>query len=579
LPDTPARRVVVADAMGLAGDARQIFLEAGLALGDNAKSVPAAYGTVLDMMRRHPRECFPDAIITFDQLYGDQRGGFIWTPNSTKNTFGQSALGNANEWASDLTTAIEKVLGTGSASGDYFTFVMGHEVCHSLDNYVNTRANTDLRRRWGQRMVYAAGPDVVAKADGWFDLAATQTAFQTKGYYNPATQTWTEAWDAYWATGPGAVFHSLSSMRIDIKFFLGSPQESLATQANHHFANGPGRIIGALDRFRRAEAAGIEPMKANLTEVVDFIDFISCGMNRVNLVETKNQSGVVVYFDHYAELVRDDKGRIIRITLDGEVYDFTVDATGIIRDVSSTLTAVTGDNVAAISGHGQALRVGDNDLHYDGSPLSISSFAQPAHGTVIDGGDGSLIYRATSGYTGADSFTYVAGGKTATVSMSVLSNSNGVLQETWQNISGSTVANLTSNSRFPSSPDDTALISTFESPVNRGTNFGTRARAWVTPAQSGNYTFWVASDDSSELWMSTDASPTNKSLIASVSGSTTSRQWTKYASQQSAVRSLVADQRYYIEALQKESSGNDNLAVALSGPGIAQQVIDSGFLT
>jgi len=579
LPDTPARRVVVADAMGLTGDARQIFLEAGLALGDNGKSVPAAYGTIRDMMRRHPRECFPDAIITFDQLYGDQRGGFVWTPNSTKNTFGQSALGNANEWDSDLTTAIEKVLGTGSASGDYFTFVMGHEVTHSLDNYVNTRANSDLRRRWGQRMVYAAGPDVVAKADGWFDLAATQTAFQTKGYYTPATQTWTEAWDAYWATGPGAAFNSLSSMRIDIKFFLGSPQESLATQANHHFANGPGRIIGALDRFRRAKESGIEPIKANLTEVVDFIDFISCGMNRVNLVETKNQSGVVVYFDHYAELVRDDKGRIIRITLDGEVYDFTVDDAGIIREVSSTVSALSSDNAAAISGHGQALRVGLNDLRYDGLPLAISTFTQPAHGTLNDAGGGVLIYRSSVGYTGSDTFTYQSAGKTATVALSVVANSVGAFQEMWQNISGTTVANLTSNTRFPTTPDAISLLATFESPVNRGTNFGTRTRAWLTPTQSGDYTFWIASDDSSELWLSTDDSAANKTLIASVSGSTSSRQWTKFPSQQSAARSLVAGRRYYIEALQKEGSGNDNVAVAWSGPGLTQQVIGSAYLT
>jgi hypothetical protein len=136
LPDTPARRLAVADVMGLTGTARTIYLENGLALGDNAKSIAAAYGSIREFMRRHPREAFPDSILTFDQLYGDQRGGFVWTPNSTKNTFGQWALGNANEWAGDLTTAIEAVLGAGSASGDYFTFVMGHEVVHSLDNYV-----------------------------------------------------------------------------------------------------------------------------------------------------------------------------------------------------------------------------------------------------------------------------------------------------------------------------------------------------------------------------------------------------------------------------------------------------------
>ncbi|MES2922878.1 MAG: LamG-like jellyroll fold domain-containing protein [Verrucomicrobiota bacterium] len=334
LPDNSAHRTSVADIMGLTGTARVIFLENGLALGDNGKSLSATYNTIRDFQRRHPREAFPDAIITFDQLYGDARGGFVWTPNSTKNTFGQDSLGNANEWAGDLTTAIQSTLGAGSAIGDYFTFVMGHEVTHSLDNYLRTRANTDLVRRWYQRIVYGAGPDVIAGPDAWYDQSATQANFQAKGYYTPATQTWTQAWDAYWATGPGAAFNSLASMRIDIKFFLGARQESLATQANHHWANGPGRLIGALDRFRRAESQGIEPMKANMTEAVDFIDFISSGMNRVNLVETKNPTGSnVVWTDHFADLERDDKGRITRITVDGRFYQLTLAENGLVTQV------------------------------------------------------------------------------------------------------------------------------------------------------------------------------------------------------------------------------------------------------
>ncbi len=416
LPDNQAHRLAVADVMGLTGTARVIYLENGLALGDNGKSIPAAYGTIRDFMRRHPREAFPDAIITFDQLYDDQRGGFVWTPNSTKNTFGQWALGNANEWASDLTTAIQSELGAGSASGDYFTFVMGHEVCHSLDNYVNTRANADLRRRWGQRMVYAAGQDVIAGADGWYSQSATQANFQSKGYYTPATQTWTEAWDAYWSTGPGAAFNSLASMRIDIKFFLGAPQESLATQANHHWANGPGRLIGALDRFRRAEAQGIAPMKANMTEVVDFIDFISSGMNRVNLVETKNQGGVVVYFDHYADLVRDDSGRITRIDVDGRFYQLKLAPNGIVTQVlteadvlpSSVSFALAASQHREDDGIAEITVTLDHPALY--TPVTVD-FADAGIATATAGSD----YTLTPG-----TVTFNDGEQTKTISVSLL---------------------------------------------------------------------------------------------------------------------------------------------------------------
>ena len=190
LADTPTQRTNIANVMGLTGTMRTIFLETGLALGDNGKSVPATYGTIRDFQRRHPRELFPDAILTTDQLYSDGRGGFVWTPNSTKNTFGQWALGNANEWAGDLTAAIEKVLGAGAASGDYFTFVMGHEVTHSLDGYVNSRANTDLRKRWGLMLCTAAGPDVIPGANGWWDWTLTKANFQAKGLWDGVSANW-----------------------------------------------------------------------------------------------------------------------------------------------------------------------------------------------------------------------------------------------------------------------------------------------------------------------------------------------------------------------------------------------------
>ena len=340
LADTPTRRTNIADVMALTGTARTIFLENGLTLGDNAKSIPAAYGTIRDFRRRHPRELFPDALITFDGIYGDGGGGFVWTPNSTKNTFGDWSVRPANEWAKDLTAAIEKVLGPGSASGDYFTFVMGHEMTHSLDGYLNSRANTDLRRRWGLMLCTAAGPDIIPGADGWCDWTATQTHFQAKGYWDGVPAHWNAAWSNYWAVGYGSTFKNLSFMRFDISWFLGSPQESLATQANHHWANALGRLIGAADRFRRANGAGLGPLKANINEVVTFIDFQSAGMNRVNLIETKSQSSPrqVNWIDHYADLDRDDQGFIRRITVEGQTYDFTVDTDGVVMDMSCSIT-------------------------------------------------------------------------------------------------------------------------------------------------------------------------------------------------------------------------------------------------
>ena len=48
---------------------------------------------------------------------------------------------------------------------------------------------------------------------------------------------------------------------------------------------------------------------------------------------------------------------------------------------------------------------------------------------------------------------------------------------------------------------------------------------------------------------------------------TNSRQWTKESNQRSAAINLVQGQRYYVEALQKEGTGSDNLAVGWAKPG------------
>ena len=56
---------------------------------------------------------------------------------------------------------------------------------------------------------------------------------------------------------------------------------------------------------------------------------------------------------------------------------------------------------------------------------------------------------------------------------------------------------------------------------------------------TGNYIFWIASDDNSELCLSTsDDSPANKVSIASVPEWTASRQWNKFPSQKSALLSI-----------------------------------------
>ncbi len=145
------------------------------------------------------------------------------------------------------------------------------------------------------------------------------------------------------------------------------------------------------------------------------------------------------------------------------------------------------------------------------------------------------------------------------------------LREYWTGISGTSVCELTYNTNYPNSPTGSNNPTIFEGPVNWANNYGTRFRGYVYPPQSGSYTFWISSDDNSELWLSTDENPLNKVKIASVppyacGGWTNSRQWDKCSEQQSSPITLQAGEKYYIEVLHKEGGGGDNVAVGWELP-------------
>ena len=579
LADTPARRAEIADVMGLSGTVRTVTLESGLALGDNGKSLPAVYGTLLDFMRRQPRELFPDALLTIEQLYGDGRGGFVWTPNSTKNTFGNAALGTGVSWSADLMSPIESILGAGSAYGEGFSYVLGHEVTHALDSYVSARANKELKRRWGLMLCAAAGPDVIAGSNGWRDVTLTKAHFLSKGFWDGNSATWTAAWSNYWATGSGAAFRDLSFMRgqLHIDWFLDNPQESLATQANQHWANGVARLIGACDRFRRASGAGLGPLRANINEVVTFIDFLSAGMNRVNLVETEYQSSPqqVNWHDHFADLERDDRGSIRKLCVDGRTFVFDSNADGVVTNVATSILLPTSDTAWTFKNTPRALDLVANDSRLEGGPVVLLAFTQPAHGSVTQGPAGTVIYTPQADFLGADSFSYTvsaaAGGDAgATVTLEVVNLPTGtstVLVEYWGGIAGNAVSDLTASPNFPSSPTARFFTnSAFEVYHNYGDNYGARYRTLLVPSVSGDYKFWIASDDSGELWFSTNSNPAAKARIAYNTSYASYRQWTKFTSQRSSSIPLVAGRRYYMEALQKEGTSGDHLSVAWAGP-------------
>ncbi len=159
-----------------------------------------------------------------------------------------------------------------------------------------------------------------------------------------------------------------------------------------------------------------------------------------------------------------------------------------------------------------------------------------------------------------------------------LMTGSGVLAERFDGIGGTTVAALKSAPAYPDNPNASWYLGAFDIGQNLGDNYGLRARGWLRAPATGNYTFWIASDDSGELSLGGSDDPASASVIASVNGYTSYQQWDKYPSQQSAGIPLQEGRYYYIEGLVKEGGGGDHLCIAWSGPGFGRTVIPAANL-
>lgn len=149
----------------------------------------------------------------------------------------------------------------------------------------------------------------------------------------------------------------------------------------------------------------------------------------------------------------------------------------------------------------------------------------------------------------------------------------------WSDLSGTTVATLTGDVRFPNQPLRRTLLTGLELPGTQGVNYGIRLRAWVLPPVTGDYTFWVAGDDEAELWLSVDDTPFARVRIARNGGSTGNREWEKRPDlQRSAPVALQEGSRYYLEVIHKQGTGADHLAVAWQIPGSDRAIVAPAYL-
>ncbi len=158
---------------------------------------------------------------------------------------------------------------------------------------------------------------------------------------------------------------------------------------------------------------------------------------------------------------------------------------------------------------------------------------------------------------------------------SYIQTKNGVLKFSFYgNITGTAVDLLLAaldaqgNPVFPDHPDWTGAVFSFNSrdiiPNDAIDNYGASMEGYLTPTESGDYRFFVYSDDASRLFLSANATPTDPAFDTPIAEETgCCNAFTEPGTARTSEPiSLVAGQKYFIQMLYKEGGGGDYGQVA-----------------
>lgn len=132
--------------------------------------------------------------------------------------------------------------------------------------------------------------------------------------------------------------------------------------------------------------------------------------------------------------------------------------------------------------------------------------------------------------------------------------------EAYTNITTTPVQALLDDPSYPNSPGETLYMTSFDTrtvyPTDAHENFGARVTGFVTPTVSGDYEFFLRSDDAGHFYISPDDNFANLELVAEEAGCCGAFEETG-ALETSPARTLVAGRRYAVQMLYKEATGGD----------------------
>lgn len=220
-------------------------------------------------------------------------------------------------------------------------------------------------------------------------------------------------------------------------------------------------------------------------------------------------------------------------------------------------------------------------INESGEPVTLTYLSGPAsyvNDTLfLTGYPGNIIFSAY--HPGNENYCeYLNPFFTVKVSMphSLCTNISGFsYMEKWNNVPGAEVNDIP----LSTPPDQVTELTSLEIEPHGTENYGVRIRGFLCAPYSADYTFYIASDDQSELWLNTDSTKTGKKLIASVPHWVNSREFSRFPEQQSDEITLIGGQKYYFEVLMKQGLGGAHLSVKWVNRYGLDEIISGSYLS
>jgi len=156
----------------------------------------------------------------------------------------------------------------------------------------------------------------------------------------------------------------------------------------------------------------------------------------------------------------------------------------------------------------------------------------------------------------------------------------GLLYQQWVDIKGSKMTNMLESSQLLEKPDVTEILTgtteSFSGPAGYSSrrNTASRMAGFFCPPLSGDYKFYLTSDDDGVLYIA-DGPADHKRRLARIDGYKRKSEW-----KGSEVINLKKGRPYFLEALQKQGEGNGHLKVGVKFPsGAVLRPITSDFFS